>query len=131
LIVDDNHDAANTLCILLEYLGADVLTVHSGAAALEAIPKYRPAIALVDIGMPEIDGNEVARRARRLPGGRDLILIALTGWGQDEARRRSREAGFDQHLVKPVDVEALQALLSSMLETRKSAGESSSEAVPS
>lgn len=111
LVVDDHRDAAESLTLLLRCLGADVRTTDNGADALRLIEDYSPAVALLDIGMPGMNGFEVARRARRERAGRDAVLIALTGWGQEGDRRRSREAGFDHHLVKPVDLAALQALL--------------------
>jgi CheY-like chemotaxis protein len=111
LVVDDSRDEAESLAMLLNLMGSDVRVAHDGPAALEAMSSYQPAVVLLDIGMPGMDGYEVARRARRQPGLKDVTLIALTGWGQEEDRRRCREAGFDHHLVKPVDLEALQALL--------------------
>jgi PAS domain S-box-containing protein len=113
LIVDDNVDAAESLGVLLRCLGAEVVTVHDGPAALEALRTQKPAAAVLDIGMPGMDGYEVARRARAAPDGADVMLIALTGWGNDEDRRRSREAGIDYHLVKPVDLQVLEDLLAS------------------
>ncbi len=114
LVVDDNQDAAESLGMLLKLLGADAHVVYSGTDALEALATYEPAVVLLDIGMPGMNGHEVARRIRQRPELQDLTLIALTGWGQEEDRRRSRAAGFDYHLVKPVDVNALQALLTSL-----------------
>jgi PAS domain S-box-containing protein len=111
LVVDDNVDAAESLGALLRCLGAEVTTVHDGAAALEALRTHEPAAALLDIGMPGMDGYELARRVRAAPNGAELKLIALTGWGNDEDRRRSREAGIDHHLVKPVDLHVLENLL--------------------
>jgi CheY-like chemotaxis protein len=111
LVVDDNVDAAESLGVLLRCLGAEVLTAHDGPAALEAFRSAKPAAAVLDIGMPGMDGCEVARRVRAQPDGGDITLIALTGWGNDEDRRRSREAGIDHHLVKPVDLQALEELL--------------------
>jgi CheY-like chemotaxis protein len=111
LVVDDNIDAAESLGALLRCLGAEVVTVHDGPAALEAIRTAKPSAAVLDIGMPGMDGYEVARRARAGPQGEEIKLIALTGWGNDEDRRRSREAGIDHHLVKPVDLHALEELL--------------------
>ncbi|HXS80024.1 MAG TPA: ATP-binding protein [Gammaproteobacteria bacterium] len=111
LVVDDNIDAAESLGALLRCLGADVVTVHDGPAALEALRTERPSAAVLDIGMPGMDGYEVARRVRSGPRGNDIKLIALTGWGNDEDRRRSREAGIDHHLVKPVDVHVLEDVL--------------------
>jgi signal transduction histidine kinase len=114
LVVDDSHDCADSLAMLLTFLGADTRAVYDGPSALEALRSYRPSVVLMDIGMPIMDGHEVARRMRQQPEGREVVLIALTGWGQDEDRRRSHEAGFDHHLVKPVDAAPLQALLDSV-----------------
>ena len=114
LVVDDNRDAADSLKMLFKLLGADVCTANDGPGALEALQTYRPSVALIDIGMPGMDGYEVARQARRQFSSGDVTLIALTGWGQEEDRRRSKEAGFDHHLVKPVDPSALQVLLESL-----------------
>lgn len=111
LVVDDNHDAAETLGMLLELLGAESLVVHHGEAALSALKSFRPSAVLLDIGLPGMDGHQVARRMRAEPEGRDVTLIALTGWGQAEDRRRSKEAGMDYHLVKPVDLATLQSTL--------------------
>jgi CheY-like chemotaxis protein len=111
LVVDDNIDAAESLGALLRCLGAEVTTVHDGPAALEVLQAEKPSAAVLDIGMPGMDGYEVARRVRAEPHGADLTLIALTGWGSDEDRRRSREAGIDHHLVKPVDLNVLQDLI--------------------
>jgi signal transduction histidine kinase/CheY-like chemotaxis protein len=116
MVVDDNRDAATSLGIILRFLGADVHLAHDGQTALDALVSYRPSVVLLDIGMPEMDGYEVARRARQLAEGQGVTLIALTGWGQEEDRRRSAEAGFNYHLVKPVGHAALQALLSSLPE---------------
>ena len=121
LVVDDNRDAAESLKTLLKLLGADVHVVYSGPEALEAVAVYKPEIVLLDIGMPGMDGHEVARRLRQQPQFQDLTLIAVTGWGQEEDRYRSQSAGFDHHLVKPVDLSVLQDLLGS-LETRSVAG---------
>ncbi len=114
LVVDDNRDAADSLGMLLKFLGADTYVVYDGPSALAALPLYRPTVILLDIGMPSMDGHEVARRVRHTPGFRDVLLIAMTGWGQEEDRRRSKAAGFDQHLVKPANAEAVQALLASL-----------------
>jgi PAS domain S-box-containing protein len=114
LVVDDNRDAAESLAMLLKTLGAEVVTAHDGAGALQALHAFRPAVALLDIGMPGMDGLEVARRARQTPEGQAVTLIALTGWGQAEDRRQSKKAGFDHHLVKPVDPLALQVLLEAL-----------------
>jgi signal transduction histidine kinase/ActR/RegA family two-component response regulator len=112
LVVDDNRDAAGTLGDLLTALGATVAVVNSGRAALDSLETFHPDSALLDIGMPEMDGYEVARRIRASPDHGDLLLIALTGWGQEHDQRRSRAAGFDHHLVKPPDINKLRELLS-------------------
>jgi PAS domain S-box-containing protein len=114
LVVDDNRDAAASLGMLLEFLGAHVEVANDGPAALEAFRSYRPSVAVLDIGMPGMDGYEVARRARQIPGAAGTTLIALTGWGYEEDRRRSREAGIDHHLIKPVELGVLEELLASL-----------------
>jgi PAS domain S-box-containing protein len=111
LVVDDNKDAAESLAMLLRTAGAEVHVAHNGPAALEHFASREPHVVLLDIGMPDMDGCEVARRLRELAPAERVALVALTGWGQDEDRRRVREAGFDHHLVKPVDLASLQALL--------------------
>jgi signal transduction histidine kinase/ActR/RegA family two-component response regulator len=114
LVVDDNEDAADTLGTLLATLGATVEVAHGGEAALAALEPFAPDTVLLDIGMPEIDGYEVARRIRADKRYLGVLLIALTGWGQDQDFTRSREAGFDHHLVKPPDIRALRELLSAV-----------------
>jgi signal transduction histidine kinase/ActR/RegA family two-component response regulator len=114
LVVDDNHDSADSSAILLKMLGADVHLTYDGPSALEAIDSYRPDVVLLDIGLPGMNGHEVARRIRKRPELDHLTLIAITGWGQAEDRARSRAAGFQHHLVKPVDPTELQALLAAL-----------------
>src|SRR5438874_11121066 len=114
LVVDDNRDAADSLGMLLRLQGADVQVVDNGPAALEALTTYGPSVVLLDIGMPGMDGYELARRMRQQQGGEDVTLIALTGWGQEQARRLSKEAGIDYHLIKPVNWESLVSLLASL-----------------
>jgi PAS domain S-box-containing protein len=111
LIVDDSLDGAESLSILLQYSGHETHMAHDGIAALEAAERLRPDAVLLDIGLPRLNGYEVCKRIRQQPWGRAMTLVALTGWGQDEDRHRSREAGFDAHMVKPVDHEALATLL--------------------
>ena len=113
LVVDDNRDAAQSLGMLLAFLGAEVEIANDGAGALAAFARERPAAVLLDLGMPGMDGYEVARRLRAA-GAHGVPIIALTGWGQEQDRRRVREAGFDRHLIKPADMGALQALLASL-----------------
>lgn len=126
LLADDNRDALDSLATLLQCDGHEVHTAADGAEALEVAAVCRPDVVLLDIGMPKLDGYEVARRIRAEPWGKSAVLIALTGWGQDEDRRRSREVGFDSHLVKPLDPEALSTLLARLparaaLETARTA----------
>ena len=111
LLADDNRDALDSLATLLQCDGHEVHKAADGAEALEMAAGCRPDVVLLDIGMPKLDGYEVARRIRAEPWGKRTVLIALTGWGQDEDRRRSREVGFDSHLVKPLDPDALSTLL--------------------
>jgi CheY-like chemotaxis protein len=112
LIVEDNPDASDALHMLLELLGHKVRVVRDGPAALDAVRANIPDVALVDIGLPGMDGYEVARRARPLASPGRMTLIALTGYGRDEDKARALAAGFDYHLTKPVDVDALRTLLS-------------------
>jgi PAS domain S-box-containing protein len=111
LIVDDNVDAANILATLLGLKGHEVRAVHDGRAALAAVEAFAPGIVLLDIGLPEMDGYEVARRMRARPNGSAMLLIAVTGWGQHEDKQRAAAAGFDHHLTKPVDMTSLERLL--------------------
>jgi PAS domain S-box-containing protein len=114
LVVDDNRDAADSLCMLLRFLGNTVHVVHDGPAALEAVKAWRPSVLLLDLGMPGMSGYEVARHIRQQPELADITLVALTGWGQEEDRKRTLSQGFNHHLVKPVDINTLQALLVSL-----------------
>ncbi|HYE86239.1 MAG TPA: PAS domain S-box protein [Vicinamibacterales bacterium] len=118
LVVDDNTDAAESLAILMGAYGHEVRVASSGAAALELVKTFVPDIAFLDIGMPTMDGYELARRLRAQPALKDIVLVALTGWGQQEDRRRSAEAGFAHHVVKPPEPEALAALIDSVRTTR-------------
>ncbi|HEV7508107.1 MAG TPA: ATP-binding protein [Thermoanaerobaculia bacterium] len=111
LVVDDNLDAAESLGMLLGMLGHEVHTAHDGLEAIEAVAQFRPDVVLLDIGLPKLNGYEAARRIREQEGGTSLVLVALTGWGQEEDRRRSKEAGFDHHMTKPVDFADLQKVL--------------------
>jgi PAS domain S-box-containing protein len=111
LIADDNRDAADALAMLLRLRGNEVATVYDGAEALESAARLRPDLALLDLGMPRLSGYEVARRVREQPWGDSIALVAVTGWGQEDERRRSHEAGFDAHLVKPVDYAQLEEFL--------------------
>ncbi len=115
LVVDDNVDAVAMLKMLLETTGHDVRTAHNGPTSLEAALLYRPHVVLLDIGLPGLDGYEVARKIREQAIFKDVVLIATTGYGQDRDRQLSREAGFDHHLVKPLDFDALEAILAAPL----------------
>jgi signal transduction histidine kinase/DNA-binding response OmpR family regulator len=111
LVVDDNADAAGTLAMLLRLGGHEVRVAHDGNAALEAARPFAPEVVLLDIGLPGLDGYEVARRMRSRPETAGALLVAVSGYGQEEDRRRSREAGFDHHLIKPVDFQVLRDVL--------------------
>jgi len=114
LVVDDNRDAAESLAILLEIVGHEVRTAHDGEAGVAAAAEFRPDVILMDIGMPRLNGYEAARRIRAESGGGVPFLVALTGWGADDDRRRTRAAGFDRHLVKPVDLDALKRMIAEL-----------------
>lgn len=115
LVVDDNRDSAASLAALLKLSGNTTLTAFDGLEALEVGATFCPDVVLLDIGLPELNGYDTARRMREEPWGREVVLIALTGWGKEEDRRRSSEAGFNSHLVKPVDFSQLNALLADLL----------------
>ncbi|MEP7207480.1 MAG: ATP-binding protein [Casimicrobiaceae bacterium] len=114
LVVDDNRDAADSMRMILEHLGAEVRVARDGREAIDAFGRYDPAVVLLDIGMPGMDGYAVARAMRERFPARQATIVGLTGWGQEDDRRRGREAGFDHHLVKPADLAALQALLTKL-----------------
>jgi PAS domain S-box-containing protein len=111
LVVDDNEDAANMLSMALELSGCEVAVAHDAAAALALARDFGPAVAVLDIGLPDMNGYELARRLRLAPGGAGMTLIAATGWGQEQDRQRALDAGFDHHLTKPVDFNRLLLLL--------------------
>jgi len=113
LIADDNADFANSLGSLIAGSGHDVRVAYDGAEALAAASRFRPDIAFLDIGMPRVHGYEVARQMRELPGLSSCVLVAVTGWGQEDDRRRAQDAGFDRHLVKPVDPKEIETILGS------------------
>jgi PAS domain S-box-containing protein len=115
LVVDDNRDAADTCAMLLEASGHHVQTAYTGRQALELARTFHPHALLLDIGLPDIDGYKVARQVRATPWGRSAVLVAVTGWGQEQDRLRAVEAGFDQHLVKPISAEMVESLLQSFL----------------
>jgi CheY-like chemotaxis protein len=111
LVVDDNRDAAESMTMLLQLWGHEVACAHDGLSALKVAASFDPDTVFLDIGLPGMDGYEVALHLRELPRGAHLKLIAITGYGQDTDRRRSRDAGIDHHLVKPVAPETLRELL--------------------
>jgi PAS domain S-box-containing protein len=111
LIVDDLRDSADTLALMLRMMGHDVETAYDGEEAVAAAARFKPDFALLDIGMPKLNGYEAARRIRREPWGKDMFLIALTGWGQEHDRNRTQEAGFNHHIVKPADPAELSKLM--------------------
>ena len=114
LVVDDNRDAAESLSMLLSITGHETAMAHDGGAAFDAAEREQPDVVLLDLGLPTLSGYEVCRRIRQQSWGREMFVIALTGWGQDEDRQKTREAGFDGHLVKPVAYDALLRLLDSL-----------------
>jgi PAS domain S-box-containing protein len=113
LVADDLTDSADSLAILLRQHGHEVHTAYDGEEALTVAARYKPRVALLDIGMPKLNGHELARKIREQPWGRDMLLIALSGWGQRDDRRRTREAGFTHHLIKPLDLAELAAVMKS------------------
>lgn len=114
LVVDDNKDAAMSLAMMLQLMGNETETAHDGLEALDVAAAYRPDLILLDIGMPRLNGYETAKQIRQQPWGKSIVLVALTGWGQAEDRRKSNEAGFDSHMVKPIEPGALEVLLANM-----------------
>ena len=115
-MVDDNVDAAQTLAMLLKASGHDVRTAYDGPTALEAALDYRPNVVLLDIGLPGLDGFEVAKRLRQQPDLSSVVLVAMTGYGQESDRQRSQDAGFNHHLVKPADFRKVQQILATVSE---------------
>ena len=115
LIVDDNRDLARTFAKLLRRQGNEVEMAHDGPEGIDMARAFRPDVVLLDIGLPRLDGYEVARRLRREGGLEGALIIAISGYGQEEDRRRSSEVGMDHHLIKPADMETLQALLASLV----------------
>ena len=113
LVVDDNEDGAESLALMLRFAGHETETAHDGLQAIAVAERFRPDAMLLDIGLPRLNGYEVCRRIRQQPWGAGLLMIAVTGWGQEEDRQRSREAGFDTHVVKPVDASVIMRMLAS------------------
>jgi CheY-like chemotaxis protein/anti-sigma regulatory factor (Ser/Thr protein kinase) len=111
LVVDDNVDSAETMAQFLGILGYETETQHDGPAAVDAATSFQPDVVVLDIGLPHLSGHEVARRIRQLPRGGEMMLIALSGWGQAEDLQKSRDAGFDRHFVKPVELDVLMEVV--------------------
>ena len=114
LVVDDNHDSALSLAMMLSIMGHETRTAHDGESAVSAAEAFLPEVVLLDIGLPKLNGYEVAQRLREQPWGRPMFLIAVTGWGQEEDRQRSSEVGLNVHMVKPVEPAALEKILASL-----------------
>lgn len=114
LVVDDNHDSALSLAMMLSIMGHDTRTAHDGESALSTAETFLPDVVLLDIGLPKLNGYEVAQRIRGNAWGAAMYLIAITGWGQDEDRQRSSEVGLNLHMVKPVEPAALEKLLANL-----------------
>jgi CheY-like chemotaxis protein len=114
LIVDDNRDSADSLGLMLRMMGNDTSTAYDGEEAVTAATAFRPDVILLDIGLPKLNGYEACRRIREQPWDKGIVLIALTGWGQADDIRRSHQAGFDHHMVKPVDPNTLMTLLAGL-----------------
>ena len=114
LVVDDNHDSALSLAMMLSIMGHDTRTAHDGESAVETAESFLPEVVLLDIGLPKLNGYEVAQRIREQAWGKSMFLIAVTGWGQEEDRQRSSEVGLNVHMVKPVEPAALERLLAEL-----------------
>jgi CheY-like chemotaxis protein len=114
LVVDDNHDSALSMAMMLQIMGHDTRTAHDGESALSTAETFLPEVVLLDIGLPKLNGYEVAQRIREKTWGESMYLIAVTGWGQDEDRQRSSEVGLNLHMVKPVEPAALEKLLATL-----------------
>jgi CheY-like chemotaxis protein len=110
LVVDDNEDAADSLATLLDVMGYSVRIAYDGPEAIEAADEFQPEVALLDIGLPRLSGYDIARHVRQ-KRGREVLLVAITGWGQEDDRRKAREAGFDHHFTKPADFDVLLELI--------------------
>ncbi len=115
LVVDDNHDAADSLARLLQLMGHEVAIAYDGPSAVDCAEKVRPRVVLLDIGLPEVDGYEVVRRIRARSWGKDMVVIAATGWGGAQDHVHFRQEGFDHHMVKPIDLDELEKFLAQRL----------------
>jgi len=114
LVVDDNRDSATSMAMMLKLMGNEVHTAHDGVEAVKAANQFRPNVVLMDVGMPKLNGLDATRRIRERPWSRSVVIIALTGWGQDEDHVQSKEAGCNGHLVKPVTLADLEQLLAKL-----------------
>ena len=114
LVVDDNADSALSMAMMLSMMGHETRTAHDGEAAVATAEAFRPQVVLLDIGLPKLNGYEVAQRIRKEAWGASMFLVAITGWGQDEDRRRSEDVGMNLHLVKPVEPSALDRVLADL-----------------
>jgi len=117
LVVDDNQDSALSMAMMLSIMGHDTRTAHDGESAVTTAESFLPEVVLLDIGLPKLNGYEVAQRIRQQPWGESMYLIAVTGWGQDEDRQRSAEVGLNVHMVKPVEPATLEKLLAELHST--------------
>lgn len=118
LVVDDNRDGAESLAMMLQLVGTEIAMAHDGDEAIEQAERFWPDLILMDVGMPHMDGLEATRRIREQTWGRRATIIALTGWGQDADRERSRAAGCDAHLVKPVNLSELEKVMEQLPDTK-------------
>jgi CheY-like chemotaxis protein len=123
LIVDDNRDAAESMSALLELKGHAVQTAYDGVEAIKAVEVFAPEVVLLDIGLPNMDGYEVARRIRAMRSGKEVLLFALTGWGQESDKEQTRAAGFDEHLTKPVNAALISTLIAAQAGRRHRPGD--------
>lgn len=114
LVADDNEDSASAMAMMLKLMGYEVSTASDGPEAIQRAEAFRPALILLDIGMPGMNGYDACRHIRQQPGGEEIVIAGLTGWGQEEDKRRSRDAGFNYHLVKPVAPADLEKLLAAV-----------------
>ena len=114
LVVDDHADTADTLAMLLQLLGHELMSCYDGPSTLAAAATFRPQIVILDLGLPKMSGYEVATRLREMPELQSTWLVALSGWGREEDRRRAKEAGFDHHLLKPTELSVLEQLIASL-----------------
>lgn len=115
LVVDDNDDAAQSLALVLQTMGGQTCVANDGVSALEAAATFHPDLILLDIGLPQLSGHDVCRRIRQQPWGRSIRMVALSGWEEEAEHRKSREAGFDLYLVKPVEMLTLKRILAEMV----------------